>query len=112
MDDPYIPSIDPASAPRPVSATVAAYEQQERADKDLIAEAIGMLSAARALLSGVAVATYARDQAAATITRESARAYLLAQQDRLTHFSAAGMLSQSSFREALDHIAALLEVTS
>lgn len=96
---------------RPASATVAAYESQERADHEILAEATGMLSAARALLSSVQVEQRAGAGLDRAIVHEQAHAFELVQRERLTRFSVAAMVSQATLIQALDHIRAQREVT-
>ncbi len=92
----------------PASDRVA-YEANERADQDILSEAIATLAGVRGLLSTVKVATWQRDKTLRQITPAEAKAFLLYQKDRLTRFSDAAMISQATFTQALDHIQALLD---
>jgi hypothetical protein len=91
----------------------AAYEALEAADRDLLftAEAnikVGNYADSRALLDQVQVSTYARDQLRTKMVRASALAFHNDQRARLKNFSAAAMISQATFTQALDHLSALL----
>lgn len=93
-----------------------AYLSQEQADRDLLSTAqanigIGNIGDARCLLAQVQALTWQRDQLLHTLDRAAALAFLTDQRDRLTRFSVSAMISQATFKDALDHIAALLEAT-
>jgi hypothetical protein len=110
------------SAPAATSISARSYDDKEAADgvrltaaRSLIAA--GDIDAARDQLERIEVATYARDQVLASITpattaQDAARAFLAEQRDRLTRFSASAMVSQTTFKQALDHIQALLGATA
>jgi len=90
-----------------------AYAAVEETDTILIAKAeqaiaAGDTESARDLLNQVQVATYRRDQVLQTIAASAARAFLDDQRQRLKNFSEHAMVSQATYRQALDHIAALL----
>lgn len=99
------------------SATVAAYDQQEQADRKLMRAAHDLIetsdyAGARTLLDQVQHSTYERDQVARTLVRTEAQRFHAEQEDRLTRFSKDAMLSQTTFKQSLAHIAALLEITT
>lgn len=115
---------EPPAAPAPDRDSpdnARAWQHQEAIDADLISTAqanigVGNVADARALLDQVSDrSAYARDQLLATIApaaptaRESAAAFLAEQRDRLTRFSQSAMVSQTTFKTALDHIHALLD---
>jgi hypothetical protein len=110
-------------SPRPASATVAAYNEQVERDDGRIQRAQNLIAtgeydAARTLLSYIEVSTHARDQLLAQITapesaiRAAARAFAAQQRERLKKFSQSGMISQTTFSQALDHIEALIAETA
>jgi hypothetical protein len=86
---------------------------KEQRDRDRISTAranigVGNIGDARRILSTIEVSTWERDQLLCQIARGAALAFLGDQRARLKHFSAAAMISQTTFTQALDHIEALL----
>jgi hypothetical protein len=86
---------------------------KEQRDRDRISTAranisVGNIGDARRILSTIEVSTWERDQLLCQIARGAALAFHNDQRARLKHFSAAAMISQTTFTQALDHIEALL----
>lgn len=108
---------EPDTVPPPASVTASSYAEKEARDGARLSKAranieIGDETAARYELDRIEVAMYQRDQLLKEIGRDDARAFLADQQARLKNFSPTAMISQTTFKQALDHIQALLEVPS
>jgi hypothetical protein len=90
-----------------------AHVAKEQRDRDRISTAranigVGNIGDARRMLSTIEVSTWERDQLLAQIARGAALAFHNDQRARMKNFSAAAMISQATFTQALDHIEALL----
>jgi hypothetical protein len=90
-----------------------AHIAKEQRDRDRLSTAranigVGNIGDARRILSTIEVSTWERDQLLCQIARGAALAFHNDQRARLKHFSAAAMISQTTFTQALDHIEALL----
>lgn len=93
-----------------------AHIAKEHEDQSLLSTAkaniaIGNIGDARRLLSQIQVSTWERDQLLRTLDVADARRFLSDQRERLTRFSVTAMVSQTTYKQALDHIQALLEVS-
>lgn len=102
--------------PAPASETAHSYAAKEARDTGRLERArnlveAGELDAARTVLAGIEVATWKRDELLRAITTTTAQRFLAEQRERLTRMSPAAMISQTTFKEALAHLAALLENT-
>lgn len=91
-------------APRPSSATVATWEADERADTVLLADVARLLEQADQLIGMVKVSQWRAAPLEAALAEQRAHAFVLDWEDRLTRFSDAGMISQATFRQAIEHI--------
>lgn len=92
-----------------------AHLAKEAQDRSLLSTAranidVGNIGDARRLLDQVQTMTWERDQLLRVIARDAALAFHNDQRARLKNFSAAAMISQTTYTQALDHIEALLNV--